>query len=104
MADRLRIRRLDPQEPLSIEELARYSGLHIQHLLEMVEAGVLEPESSARGQWRFSQRALYRARVSVRLQRDLGVNLPGVALALDLLEEVRRLRAMYPIDDDYEWP
>jgi chaperone modulatory protein CbpM len=28
----------------------------------------------------------------VRLQRDFGVNLPGAALALELLEEVERLR------------
>jgi chaperone modulatory protein CbpM len=34
-----------------------------------------------------------RATVSLRLQRDLGVNLAGVALALQLLDEVEALRA-----------
>jgi chaperone modulatory protein CbpM len=35
---------------------------------------------------------LRRARLAVRLERDLEVNLAGVALALDLLEEIDRLR------------
>ncbi|HRP35895.1 MAG TPA: chaperone modulator CbpM, partial [Gammaproteobacteria bacterium] len=30
--------------------------------------------------------------VAMRLHHDLDVNLPGVALALDLLEEIERLR------------
>ena len=33
-----------------------------------------------------------RARTALRLQRDLEINLPGVALALELLEELDRLR------------
>jgi chaperone modulatory protein CbpM len=36
---------------------------------------------------------MHRATVSLRLQRDLGVNLAGVALALQLLDEVEALRA-----------
>jgi chaperone modulatory protein CbpM len=50
---------------------------------------VLEIDAS---EWRFSGAALRRARIALRLERDLGVNLPGVALALDLLEELQRLR------------
>lgn len=94
MATRIRIRRLEPREPLSLNELARYSGLRSQRLLDMVSAGILEPLESSRGEWRFAQEAIQRVRISVRLQRDLGVNLAGAALALDLLQEVRRLRAL----------
>ncbi|MFZ2170689.1 MAG: chaperone modulator CbpM [Methylococcaceae bacterium] len=32
-----------------------------------------------------------------RLQRDLGVNLAGIALALDLMEELESLRAQMKI-------
>jgi chaperone modulatory protein CbpM len=32
-------------------------------------------------------------RCALRLERDLGVNLAGAALALDLLDELNRLRA-----------
>jgi chaperone modulatory protein CbpM len=34
-----------------------------------------------------------RVRSALRLQRDLGVNLAGIALALDLMEELESLRA-----------
>ena len=34
-----------------------------------------------------------RARVAVRLTRDLELNTPGVALALDLLDEIHELRS-----------
>lgn len=43
--------------------------------------------------WRFTGTHLRRATVAIRLQRDLGVNLAGAALALELLDEVAMLRA-----------
>jgi len=43
-------------------------------------------------EWRFSGTALRRTRLALRLERDLELNLAGVALALDLMEEVERLR------------
>lgn len=98
MATRIHIRRLEPHEPLSLNELARYTGLRSQRLLDMVNAGILEPLETPHGDWRFAQEAIQRVRVSVRLQRDLGVNLAGAALALDLLQEVRRLRALAGTD------
>ena len=42
--------------------------------------------------WRFSGSALRRAATAQRLTRDLGLNAAGVALALDLLEEIETLR------------
>jgi chaperone modulatory protein CbpM len=45
-----------------------------------------------RTEWHFSGAALRRARVAVRLERDLELNLAGVALALDLLDELAQLR------------
>ncbi|MDT3678258.1 MAG: chaperone modulator CbpM [Burkholderiaceae bacterium] len=49
---------------------------------------------AARAQWRFSGSALRRARLATSLSRDLEVNPPGVALALDLIDEIDALRAM----------
>jgi len=37
--------------------------------------------------------SLRRIRCAQRLEEDLGVNTPGVALVLDLLEELERIRA-----------
>jgi chaperone modulatory protein CbpM len=50
-------------------------------------------------EWRFSGTALRRARTALRLQRDLEINLPGVALALELLEEIDKLRRTLKVGD-----
>jgi len=40
-------------------------------------------------------KALKRLQIAIRLQQDLGVNLAGSALVLDLLEEMQALRQMH---------
>lgn len=84
---------LDENIELSLDELAQRCAVHTELVLEMVEEGVLEPRGEAPGQWYFSGHDLVRLRKAVRLQRDLKVNLPGVALALELLEELDALHA-----------
>jgi chaperone modulatory protein CbpM len=82
------------ESALSLAELSRMFAVDERHVVEWVEEGVLtviEVDTSA---WRFSGAALRRARIALRLERDLGVNLPGVALALDLLEELEQLRRL----------
>ena len=44
-------------------------------------------------EWRFAGTALRRARLAVTLTRELQVNAPGVALALDLMDEIEALKA-----------
>lgn len=84
---------LDSSPQLRLRELSRVSGLDAEALIRMVEEGVLEPSGDSPMDWVFPARDLLRLQTLVRLQRDLGLNLPGAALALDLLEEVRDLRA-----------
>jgi len=62
-------------------------------IVELVEEGVLAPVGREPHHWRFSGIHMRRARVALRLQRDLGVNTAGAALALQLLDEVEELRA-----------
>ena len=57
--------------------------------------GALVPDEGEAG-WRFSGAALARTRTAARLARDLGVNVPGVALALELLDEIAALRERLP--------
>ena len=61
--------------------------------MELIEEGVIVPGGDAPEVWRFSALHLRRARVAIRLQRDLGVNLAGAALALQLLDELDTLRS-----------
>ena len=65
---------------------------------ELVEQGVLEPAGRRGRHCCFPASSLRHTRITLHLQRDLGVNLAGAALVLDLLERIdeldARLRAM----------
>jgi chaperone modulatory protein CbpM len=84
---------LDEDTEYSLAELCRHCGVPAECLLELVEEGVIVPRGQAMGVWRFSSISIVRVQRALRLRRDLGVNLAGAALALDLLDEMERLRA-----------
>lgn len=84
---------LDEQTELSLSDLCHACSSHAEWVVELVEEGVLEPIGHTRSQWRFSAFSLQRARTAMRLQQDLEINLAGVALALDLLDEIEALQA-----------
>jgi chaperone modulatory protein CbpM len=77
---------------LSVDDLSRLCAVDKTYIVELVEEGVLSVIEIEASEWRFPGAALRRARMALRLQRDLEINLPGVALALELLEELERLR------------
>jgi len=84
-----------PEEPteLTLAEVCRASAVQTEFIFELVEEGVLAPVGQEPQRWRFTCSHLRRVQVASHLQRDLGVNLAGAALALDLLEEIETLRA-----------
>jgi len=84
---------LDERTWLDAQELRSLCRLSPESLTEMVEEGLLRPIGAMPQHWRFPSSDLARLRRAIRLQRDLGVNPAGAALALDLIEEVERLRA-----------
>jgi len=84
---------LDEQTELTLNDLCRACSSSAEWIIELVEEGVLEPVGYQQTQWRFSGNSLQIAHTAMRLQRDLGVNLAGVALALDLLDEINTLQA-----------
>ncbi|SRR5690606_20885680 len=83
---------LDETVEVSLGELCRACGFEEALVVEMVEEGIVEPRGGSPASWRFSGVAVTRMLRAVQLQRDFDVNLPGAALALDLLEELERLR------------
>jgi chaperone modulatory protein CbpM len=87
---------LEEQTELSLQDLCRACAVQPELIIELVHEGVLAPmDDSVRAapdQWHFSGVHLHRARVALRLQNDLGVNLAGAALALELLDELDQLR------------
>jgi chaperone modulatory protein CbpM len=83
---------LDDSLELELEEFCRICHASEEFVLALVAEGVIEPHGGDRARWRFSGLSVRRTQVAVRLHHDLDVNLPGVALALELLEEIDRLR------------
>ena len=89
---------LDEETELSLNEICSACSSSAEWIIELVEEGALEPLESKmhrhqQTQWRFSVNSLHRARTAIRLQRDLGINIAGVALALDLLDKIERLES-----------
>ena len=84
---------LEEQTELTLADVCRACAVRAEFIVELVDEGVLAPQGREPHRWRFSGIHLRRATVALRLQRDLGINLAGAALALQLLDEVEALRA-----------
>jgi chaperone modulatory protein CbpM len=83
---------LEEEVVLSLGELCRASRLSAERVIELAEEGVVEPIGRRPESWQFRGVSLRRIRCAQRLEDDLGVNTAGVALVLDLLEELEELR------------
>lgn len=84
---------LDEHAELSLGDFCRACSGSTAWVIELVEEGVLEPVGDKQAAWRFSGISVKRARVARRLRQDLDINTAGIALALDLMEEIEALRA-----------
>lgn len=78
-------------DPLTLTDLCRISGCSAEWIFELVEEGILEPENRTR--LRFDSASITIIRKVQRLQGDLRINLPGIALVLSLVDENARLKA-----------
>jgi chaperone modulatory protein CbpM len=77
---------------MSLPQLCQACDAELEMVRQLVAHGVIEPRGDAPQAWVFTGASLRRTRVAVRLMRDLELNLPGVALAVDLLDEIARLQ------------
>ena len=83
---------VDDDTELTLVELCQACSVHEEDVRIWVSEGVLHPSAEPGQPMRFRGASLRRARVAVRLTRDLEVNTAGIALALDLLDEIAELR------------
>ncbi len=81
---------IEDQELLTLRDLCAACSVSANRVLEMVEEGILDPVGSDAAEWRFSAISMRR----VRIVRHLEVNLPGAAVAVQLLEELEQLKAL----------
>ncbi len=74
------------------EEFCSACTVKLEVIEALVAEGIVEPVVRNNDQPQFSGASLTRARTALRLHRDMEINLAGVALALDLMDEIRDLR------------
>ena len=84
---------LDEQVHLSLTEFCQACSSGTEWVIELVEEGILEPSGEESSRWSFPGNTLSKAQRARRLQHDLDINLAGVALVLDLLDEIETLRS-----------
>ena len=78
---------------MSIVELSQATSTSEELIMVWVSEGVLSPTGSSPQDWRFGGDSLHRTKTAMRLSKDLEINTPGLALALQLLDQISDLRA-----------
>jgi len=84
---------LEEDVQLTFAEIEQACRVSQDRLIAMVEEGVIEPMLGFGSPWQFDGSSLKRALTVIRLEEELGVNLAGAALVIDLLDELRRLKS-----------
>jgi chaperone modulatory protein CbpM len=83
----------DEAAEITVTELCEVCSVEHGLIEQLIEEGILDPVGGQPDELRFHYTSVRRTRTVVRLQHDLGVNLAGAALALELLERIEELRA-----------
>lgn len=97
---------VDDQIEVTLEDICSACHAERTEIVALVDEGIVEPSNRGNQPWRFSGEILPRVARAMRLQRDLGLNVAGVAFALDLLGEIedlrKRLKRMGPEEVIYD--
>ncbi len=84
---------LENETRLTLRQLCDACAVHAEYIIELVDEGYIDPSGVEKSHWCFSGITINRVRKAKHLQRDLGINLAGVALAIELMDEIEHLRA-----------
>ena len=81
---------------ITVDELCRHCTVEVEEVITFVQEGIVDPADEVirperAASWEFHISSVRRIRTAVHLQRDLGVNLAGAALALELLDRIAEL-------------
>lgn len=82
----------DEHNEFTLKELCDMFRVHAQFIEDLIDEGILSPRGTRPHEYRFTAVEIKRIQISIHLKNDLRVNLPGAALALNLLEEIEELK------------
>jgi chaperone modulatory protein CbpM len=83
---------VEKREQLSVERLARMSGLSEDELCALVEYGALNPTNPEEPQWLFAQHCVMSVKTAGRLRQAFDLEPDALALTLSLIERIRDLQ------------
>jgi chaperone modulatory protein CbpM len=90
---------------IAASEICQLCRIDLDAVMELAALGMVAPRERAPGEWQVPATALPRLRVAGRLMHDLGLNVSGAALAVELLEAQRelekRIRHLERLTGDY---
>ena len=97
----LDVRLLGEADWIAVTDVCRLCLIDMTEVVELVELGVVVSRGPTPAEWLVPAASLPRLRIAGRLMRDLGVNVTGAALAVELIEsrgdlerQVRRLERL----------
>ena len=89
------------EKPLTLDELCEVCHISTDFIHNLIEYDIIHPYGTVPEEWVFDMMHLQRIKMALRLQHDLEVNLAGIALVLDLLDEMEELRARAEFLENY---
>lgn len=82
---------------LSFEEICLACQAPPEFVIQLVEYGTLEPAGYSIDSWCFYPEDLRILRVAMHLYHDLEINHAGIALIMDMMQELAELRSQLDI-------
>jgi DNA-binding transcriptional MerR regulator len=79
-------------DQLTLERVAEYAGLHPELIKRFLDYGLIEPCDRTGAVMLFDAGTVLRVRMIQRVRRDMGVNLAGVGVILDLVDRLRAIQ------------
>jgi len=84
---------IEEEESLTLRQLCEACSVHAEYIIDLVNEGIIEPSGVQNTHWCFNGVSIRRVRTARHLQRDLGINLAGIAMVLEMMDEMDRLRS-----------
>jgi chaperone modulatory protein CbpM len=91
MAEMHEVRVLGDAEWIAAVEFCRLCRLDLEAIIELADLGLVSPRGYSPQEWQLPAAAVPRLAMAGRLMRDLGINVSGAVLAVELLEVQRDL-------------
>ncbi|KTD15043.1 chaperone modulator CbpM [Legionella israelensis] len=77
---------------LSMSEVSYSFGVGTEIIQEIIDEGIVTLKKDKHNQWQFDSESIRCIRMVLRLKQDLGVNIAGAGLALDLMKKIEQLQ------------